>query len=245
LTEAQLREIVTPLAEAVKELRAENEATKAAAVEAANKAVEAQRNKGIETLLQEVDTPVDDAKFENMSKKQLVDVMCTAIESALASQQEHILAQVGQSSTPNDNRLAVVEKTLMSLLAKAASDETRSKHVDYDEYSADISKIMGENPAISFERAYFIAKSERVGQVPAPQLVNTEKPVNYATGVLAPGAVVPNQTTLQTIADRGNARRDDGYVQPPQPGTNAASGVVGFKSLLNAAIDAQVINKQQ
>jgi hypothetical protein len=90
---------------------------------------------------------------------------------------------------------------------------------------------MGEIPNIGFEDAYLIAKSRAAGTMPPQTHIDTEIPGNV--NAANPGGVLPNQTTLQTIADRANERRDGGAAP-------VSTQPIRFKSLIRQAAEKMI-----
>jgi len=185
-------------------------------------------------MLDGADVDNIDNKYENMSKRQIVEVIASAVETALEANVARVKDEVSQSTSDSDKKIADIEKVLMAIVGNLGQSEVRSKHVDYDSYQADIAKIMGGQPGLGFEDAYYIAKSRRTEGIPPSNQTDTEKPGD-TVGVLpgGPGAVIPNQSALQTMADRGTASREG----------SVKSGIVAFRDMVNAAADKIVDGK--
>lgn len=210
-------------------MKADNQAVQEALAASKLEQRPQQDNRGMEQILQESEAPVSDDKYEDMSKKQIVDIISSAVETALDTQANNLRTEFSNTAAPGTDRMKAIEQTVMGVVAKLASDESRAKHNDFDAHAPAIAKIMGEIPNIGFEDAYLIAKSRAAGTVPPQTQIDTEKPASYAD-VQNPGGVLPNQTTLQTIADRGNAARDGGAAP-------VSTQPVRFKSLIRQAAE--------
>lgn len=206
-------------------------ADKAAAQEAAR---QAQLNKDADIATMLSDTNTADAgedKLEQMSKRQIVDLLAGAMETALEANAVKIKNDIGHSKAKDDEKIAVIEKAVYAILGKMGVQESRGKHKDFDDYKDDISKIMGEIPGITFERAYVLAKGEAGAKGTHKSETDSEKPTNtpWQPQGGAQGGVIPNQTALQTIADRGRESRENAAV--------TKSGTVGIRNIINAGID--------
>ena len=227
-----LTKLLAPLVETVKQLQADKEqeaADKTAAHEAARQ-VQLDKDADIATMLSDtnvVDT--GDDKFEQMSKRQIVDLLAGAMETALEANAVKIKNDICQSKAKDDEKIAVIEKAVYAILGKMGVQESRSKHKDFDEHKDAISKIMGEIPGITFERAYVLAKGEAGARGTHKSETDSEKPTN--AGWQPQGGVIPNQTALQAIADRGRESREETAV--------TKSGTVGFRNIVSAALEKQ------
>jgi len=97
---------------------------------------------------------------------------------------------------------------------------------------------MGENPGLTFERAYLLAKSEVAGNVANRAQIETEKPTDSTWSAPATqGGAIPNQTALQTMADRGRDSREEAAM--------TKSGTIGIRNIIQAAVSKIGEDKQQ
>jgi len=240
LTE-ELQKILAPMQEAITELKAskEQEAQRLAAEAEAKRQAKLNSDADLSTLLGGADvSESEDDKYEKLSKRQLVEVLTGAIETALEANAVKIKDDISQSLSPNKDKMAVMEKAIMGILGHMGVQEARSKHEDFDDYKDEISKIMGENAGLSFDDAYLLAKSRKAGAIPPKSQIDSEKPAGNAWQPGAPvGGVIPNQSTLQQIADRGNAAREDAGI--------TKSGVVGFRNIVAAGVEKAVGDGRQ
>lgn len=232
-----IAKLLEPLTETVAQLKADKEqesVNQAAAQEAAQ---QAKLNKDADIAGMLDDANLSDAtgddKYENLSKRQLVDVLAGAMETALEANATKIKGDIAKTLSADTAKVDVIQKTVMAILGKMGVDESRNKHSDFDEYKDDISKIMGEVPGISFERAYLLAKSEKAGELPPKNQIDAEKPDNTVWSPEASqGGTLPNQNALQTIADRGRQSRDDNAV--------TQHGTVGIRNIIDVGVNKAV-----
>lgn len=240
-----LVKLLAPLTETVAQLKADKEQESASQAEAQELAQQAKLNKDadISGMLDDVNlSDAGDDKYENLSKRQLVDLLSGAMETALEANATKIKGDIAKTISADTKKVDNIEKTLMAILGKMGVDESRGKHSDFDEYKGEISKIMGEVPGISFERAYLLAKSEKAGELPPKNQIDAEKPDNNIWSPEAPqGGALPNQGTLQQIADRGSESR--------QESSKTTSGTVGIRNIIsdgvNKAVDELFSRQQQ
>ncbi len=236
LTEETLQKILTPMAEAIAQLKTDKAAEATASAEAQEAARQAQLNKDVDIsgMLKDVDAGgTGDDVFEQMSKRQLVDILSGAMETALEANATKIKSDISQSLTPGTERVDAMEKAVYAILGKLGADDSRSKHDDFDEYAEGISKIMGDTPGITYERAYLIAKGEAAGKLPPKGQIDSEKPTDssWSPGA-AQGGTLPNQGTLQQIADRGSESREES--------SRTTSGTVGIRNIINDGVNKAV-----
>jgi hypothetical protein len=230
-----MQKIVGPLAEAVAQLKADREAEIAAEAAAAKRKQDAERaaqlanESDISKMLEGMgDDATGEDKYDKLSNRQLIDVIAKAVETAMAANAAKIKDEIGQTAAPSGEKVAALEKAVMGIYGTMMVQEARGKYEDFDKYQNEISKIMGETPSLSFEQAYLIAKGQAAGKVPAKKETDSEKPADFGTLPQGPGAIVPNASAMQTMADRGRAAREGGP---------AKSGIVGFREILSAGID--------
>ena len=245
LTEDTLQKILTPMAEAIAQLKVDKAAEGTAQVAAQEAARQEELNKAadISGMLNEADAAgVGDDKFESMSKRQLVDIIASSVETAMDANATKIKDDISQSLLPSNDKVDAMEKAVYAILGKLGVQDARGKHNDFDNYTEAISKIMGDTPGITYERAYLVAKGEAAGKIAPKGQIDTEKPTDAGwPSEAAQGGVLPNQGTLQHIADRGSESR--------QEAVKTTSGVVGMRNIIrdgaNKAVDALFAGQQQ
>jgi len=232
LTQEALQKLLGPVMETVTQLKAEQEkeaASKLAAVEAAKQA-QLNKDADLAAMLDNVDmSEGTEDKYDKLSNRQIIDVIAGAVETAMEANTAKIKNDISQSLKPNADKMVVMERAVMTILGTLGMQETRSKHADFDEHKDEIAKVMGENPALSFEDGYYLAKSRKAGSLPPSGQINTEKPTDSVWPQENAGAVVPNQAALQEMADRGRESRDDTAV--------TKSGTVGIRNIIAVGME--------
>jgi hypothetical protein len=154
-----------------------------------------------------------DERFENLSKKQLVEVMCNAMEDALCKQQEVMKKDITKSFEPSIKKLDDVERLAMKMVASMSISDIRSKYKDFDQHKESVGKTLERYPGMSIEDAYILAKSKTAGSVPPAKQMETEK----TSGVM----------TLPTRAAQDRA----------DTGSSDSTGIAGFRRSLYDALD--------
>ena len=236
-----LTKLLAPLVETVKQLQADKEQEAADKTAVAEAARQAQLNKDADIQAMLSDDNVADAgddKFEQMTKRQIVDLLAGAMETALEANAVKIKSDIGQSKVEDDKKIAVIEKAVYAILGKMGVQESRGKHKDFDDHKDAISKIMGEIPGITFERAYVLAKGEAGAKGAHKSETDSEKPTNagWTPQGGAQGGVLPNQNALQAIADRGRESREEA--------TMTKSGTIGIRNIIKAGIDKAMASNE-
>lgn len=236
-----LTKLLAPLVETVKRLEADKaqEAADKVATQKAARQTQLNKDADITAMLGDVDVAdTGEDKFEQMSKRQLVDLLAGAMETALEANAVKIKNDIGQSKVKDDEKIAVIEKAVYAILGKMGVQESRNKHKDFDEHKDAISKIMGDIPGITFERAYILAKGEAGAKGAHKSETDSEKPtsVDWQPQGGAQGGVMPNQNALQAIADRGKESREGAAV--------TKSGTVGIRNIINAGVDKVMAAKE-
>lgn len=236
-----LTKLLAPLVETVKRLEADKaqEAADKVATQEAARQVQLDKDADITAMLSDTDTSdAGEDKFEQMSKRQIVDLLAGAMETALEANAVKIKSDIGQSKAKDNEKIAVIEKAVYAILGKMGVQESRGKHKDFDDHKDAISKIMGEIPGITFERAYKVAKFEAAEKGTHKSETDSEKPSNagWTPEGGTQGGVLPNQNALQAIADRGRESREGAAV--------TKSGTVGIRNIINAGVEKVMAAKE-
>jgi hypothetical protein len=122
-------------------------------------------------------------------------------------------------------KLGNVENMLGSMVAMQSVNDLRNRYPDLNDYKDDISKLIQETPGLSIERAYKLAKAERLDKEPALEHVDTELPDVGPSGLPA------------------LRRRPDNKESDENKRSNNNAGLGGFRSLLDAGIARAVANR--
>jgi hypothetical protein len=215
---------------------AEAKSTKTVDAEAEKRA-ELDAASDLKSMLDNIGEEVEDDedKYERLSKKQLVEVICTAMDSALGATGERLKGDMVKSMKPSDDKVARMEKVLMSVVAGLGVKAARDKFKDFDEYKKGMEDAMTKYPGIDFDDAYYIAKSKKAGSVPPKAAMETEKPADFGTSPTAPtGASMPGESAMAVMAARGREGRGGG----------SKSGIVDFRSVIDAGIDKVLADRE-
>lgn len=177
---------------------------------------------------------VTDDKYENLSKKQLVDIICSAVDTAIDGQKKSSLSDVEKLMRPNIEKVGQIEKALMTVVAGLGLQETKKKFTDFDEHKEQVIEVMKKYPGIDYEDAYIIAKGKKAG---VPRVVaDTERPDDYGTPPSNQNSKSDmTDDAFAVIANRGREARGASKI--------SESGVVGFRGIVEAALDKVLSDK--
>ena len=183
----------------------------------------------LKSILDEIDdeSEVDD-KYDKLSNKQLVDVVCSAMDTALESHTESLKKDLSGITQPGLEKVNNLERAVMAIAANLGVGAARQKFTDFDEYKKEIEQVIIKYPGIDFDDAYLLAKSKRASNTPPKNQIDTEKPQSFATNPSARSQQHINNNDLEIIAARGRESRG---------GSTNQGGVVGFRNAVNAAIE--------
>lgn len=123
----------------------------------------------------------NDDKFENLTNKQLLDLIATSVDKALENQKKQITDSINGAYAPAIKRVDDLEQLTMQVVAGLSVNETRAKFPDFDDHKADIKKVMEKYPGMEFKDAYLLAKANTAAKAPPKANTETEKPNSYAT----------------------------------------------------------------
>lgn len=231
--EQKLVEITAPIQQALLKLQ-ENQQAASQAKEAdanAERKADLAAAADLKTMLANVGDGADDSedKYDKLSNRQLIDVICTAMDSAQAANREQAKDELAATLKGGTEKLDRIEKVIYGVVAGLGMGEARKKFKDFDQFEDGIKAAIKKNPLLDFDDAYYIAKSKAAGDVPPKTDVDTERPEDFASvpSALA-GGVVPDAGALAISAARGSAAR---------MGSETKHGIVGFRTMVNAATE--------
>ena len=152
--------------------------------------------------------------LDDLSNTELVSVMTDAIQKALE-------ANATISANAQDekfDRVADSMKNLQSIVggiqANLSVNQVRSVHKDFDDYREETLAILKETPNMSIERAYKLAKLEKVEKVPDARFTETERPDN---------------SSFESASDSGNRR------EKREKRQGGGSGTLNFRAMAEEA----------
>jgi hypothetical protein len=193
-------------------------------------------NKSVRDLMDiDEDAAVSDDRYEQLTNKQLIDVITKSVDRAIGNQKSSALHLIDNSLKSDRERVAKLEVATMRILAGLGVSEARRKFNDFDRYSDKIGNVMQKYPGIDFEDAYHLVKSKEASRVPSNDMMETEKPDSFASSrsdvrrsSVEKPAAVDESDEMSIISNRGRSREQSKVNE---------SGIVGFRSLLDDAID--------
>ena len=126
-----------------------------------------------------------DRDIDELSQKDMIDIVANSVGKALDAQSKLMEQKLSEMLKPTNERLNGTQKALIEMMAANSVKKARDQYQDFDEYREDVGRILQENPMLSPERAYVLAKAEKSLTTPAQREVASERP-NNATPYLQP-----------------------------------------------------------
>lgn len=236
----KIQAVLAPLQQSIQELREEQQSLVKAKVQD-EKDEEKQRLEAaadIRNMLTEIDTEESEDKYNGLSNKQMIDVICDAFDTAMTARTSQMEERVAANMSPGNERIDKIQKVLMSVIAGLGLNEARGKFQDFDTFKTDIGAVMQKYPGMNYEDAYLLAKSQKAGSTPPPNQTNAEKPGDFATVPSGPGgASVPGADMLAASTMRGRTGESG-------QGSSPAAGIVNFRSIVDRAAEKVVSSKK-
>lgn len=159
--------------------------------------------------------------LDTLSNTELVDVIVNSVDrfvnARLTQEQEGSVKVLSKS----EERLKRIEGVLGHMAASQEVSRLRSVHPDFDDLREDISKLVNDTPGLTLEKAYKLAKAERLEKEPPVESTETEFPD------LSPRARVRPR----------DKQKDHDY--------SDAAGTANFRSILSAGIDRALANRDR
>lgn len=195
-------------------------------VEAVKKAAEEKKKKELENLEHDIDLeallrdtgessgePSGEKKktVDQLSNEEILDVVSGAVEKFVEAKLKMDKEEREKTQDGFLKKLSNVEGMLGHIVATQTVQDLAGKYPDFADYRADVIKLVQENPTLSLERAYKLAKAEKMDKEPATETVETELPDIGPSG-------------LPLVKRRTNADGSNRNI----------AGLSGFRSLLDA-----------
>lgn len=192
---------------------------------------ELEDNSDLAKLLEQMKEVDDDEKpskktsVDNLSNAELLDVMTGAVEKFFDARIQLDKQEREKTQDGFLRKLGTIESTLGGMLAVQSVNELRSRYSDFNEYSKEIGELLKETPGLSVEKAYKLAKAERLEKEPPANTVETEIPN------IGPNGLPSIPERKERVANR-------------QENTNTG-GVVAFRSFLTEGIGRAMANRHK
>lgn len=115
---------------------------------------------------------------DEISQKDMINILAGTVGKALDAQSKLMEQRTAQLVSGLTERIDGTQKVIMEMMARGQVSKAQEKYKDFGEYREDIKKLLTENPNLSPERAYLLAKTEKSMLTPPQQRTETERPVN-------------------------------------------------------------------
>lgn len=177
-------------------------------------------------------SPKKKPDLNSLTNEEILDVVSGSVEKFVAA----MLEKTGQSHKKEIDTLAQKLDQSQAVLAKMLTMQQvtslRAQHPDIDEYADDIKKIVEEVPGISLDKAYKLAKAEKMDSMPAPEHVDTEhSDFNIGPSGLPVSRRAQERRAKENEDGRGRSAREDGSLRQ-------------FRSFLDAGLERALQNRR-
>ncbi len=188
----------------------------------AQEQTELQENRDLSKLLAGLDddAPAEKKTVDELSNRELVGVISDVVEKFVGSNLTNLKNEITEEHSGFLQKLENTERSLGLVMAKANYETVKSQYPDFEQYKTEIAMHLKEVPGLDIERAYLLAKAADASKTPS--LRNTESE--------HPGAALGPSSTPES-----NPRR-----RQDEQGTERKSGLSGFRSMLDDALDRTV-----
>lgn len=155
---------------------------------------------------------------DQLSNEELLSVVGETVEKFVDAKIKLDRADREKTQDGFLKKLSNVESLLGHMVAAQSVQDLQAKYPDFALFKEDIIKIVGEHPTLSLEKAYKLAKAEKIDSEPASNQVESEHPEIGPNGLPAipkrKGSEADNQsnvstsglTGFRTLLDQGAAR---------------------------------------
>ncbi len=173
--------------------------------------------------------------FNDLTNKELVEVIGTAVNTTLDARLEQTIGKVGENiDTTNDN-IRQLSKVVGQMLASQGVEKVKSDHPDFETYRKDVAVILQQYPNITIDAAYYMAKGQKVGDSPTINELETERGGGpYGGFDIAPDKTntVRTDPTMTRSQPKNKLQQSD-HIDPTH-------GILAFRSAVNAAAEKVV-----
>jgi len=177
----------------------------------------------LDKLLEGLDEPSGDDKkgkkpVDQLTNEELLGVVGETVEKFVDARIKLDRADREKTQDGFLKKLSNVESMLGHMVAAQSVQDLQAKYPDFALFKEDIIKIVSEHPTLSLEKAYKLAKAEKIDNEPASNQVESEYPETGPNGLPAiprrKGSEASNQNNVstsglagfRTLLDQGAAR---------------------------------------
>lgn len=221
----QLELMRQQLEAATKAKQEEAERVKADAAKDAQEQLTAEAD--LKALLAGGDKDVETTKkdrVEDMSNAEMLDLISTAVETVISANTKQASHAVDEKLKATNETVDKLTQILVQMQASAGVDRARVTYKDFDKVKDDTLAVLNKYKMMEVEDAYLLAKAIRAKGSPPKHETDTERPDNIPGGPLG----------LRRPEEKASTKD-----------TPVAQGVVGFRQLVNAAIEAHPLKSEE
>ena len=163
-----------------------------------------------------------DIGIDSLNNRELLDVVAESIEKALDARQKQQNKVLNNQVQDLAAEISKTQKAIMQVATNIDVRDVRGKYTDFDKYQKAAAEIMQDNPTLSVEQAYKLAKADDYTDVPPKQQLDRER---------------PDTTIRRSPVDRA-AESEEGLERVRQSASEGRkSGIPGVRDIINAGLD--------
>jgi hypothetical protein len=182
----------------------------------------------LDDALPEENDNSDSNSVDDLSNKDMLDIIGNVFNTAVDAKIQQFGEKVDNNLVSMQQSQNDIGKAVGKILAGIGVQTARQQHPDFKEYENDINDVLNKYPGMNLEDAYVLAKGSKAGDTPPQNIVATERPnVQHNS--------IPNQRPNQMNIDRSN-QNNSGRTDAK----HRSSGIVDFRSMVDAAIEKKV-----
>ena len=190
----------------------------------ADLAIEADLKAALENV--EVSGKSDD--FNDLSHTEIANVIADAVEKAMDARVTQASDTVGLRIDETDGTIKKLYTMIGQMQASQQLSDLRGGNKDFDTYREDTVAVLKKYPMMEIVDAFALAKSQRKGDVPPAEEIETERPGPGAMNFNDDGSMVRRPPTREL-------KKAEGELKP---------GIVNFREIVKAGVEAAIKNKR-
>jgi len=163
-----------------------------------------------------------DSNIESLTNKELIDVIAGSIETALDARQKQQNQVLNGQVQDLSDEISKTQKAIMQIATNIDVRDVRGKYTDFDKYQKAAAEIMQDNPTLSVEQAYKLAKADDYTNVPPKEKLDRER---------------PDTTLRRSPVDRTAEGEEELERTKQRASEGRKSGVAGVRDIINAGLD--------
>lgn len=163
-------------------------------------------------------------RFEQLTNRELIDVMVDAIDKSSDARTKQIEAAVGGTINDVKQQIALTQKAIIKLATAIDVKDVKGQNPELSQYDKEAGEIMQGNPGMSVADAYLLAKARSASKEPPANNTDRERPDSTTTR--------SEDDRLAEVIERRERQRSSASEE-----RSGRSGVRGVRSIIDAGVD--------